>query len=547
MGARSTARPDGPTSPVRALWIATLMAAAFLVVCGQLVRLAATKQGTTLRLQAAEPIAESHARPDIVDRNGRLLATDLEGHSLYADPALVLDRDQVVERLAEVLPDLDRPALKRLLTDRSRRFVWIRRGLTPGLAQRIHDLGLPGLGFRREPMRTYPAGRLAGHLLGGVSIDNRGLSGLERHIDEAIGVETTLAAFDPVRPQVRTTIDIGVQHGVEEELAAAIARYSAAGASAVILDVENGEVLGAASLPETDPARPAEAQAADRIDRLRTATYELGSIFKTVTIAMALELGVVTPDTVLDVRVPLRLGRFIIRDLHPAGRPLTVREVFIRSSNVGAGRIALGVGADRQRAFLERLGLTESMRTEAGPVAPPQLPSRWDTSAVVTVSYGHGIAVAPLQFAAAAAALVNGGRRVAPTFVVRSGFLASGTSPANRVIAPETSAMVRELLRRNVTQPGGSGRRADVVGYEVGGKTGTAEIAANGAYQQRAVISSFLAAFPMSAPRYVLLVTLHEPRPSGETRGQITAGHTAAPVAARIIARAAPLLGLATH
>jgi cell division protein FtsI (penicillin-binding protein 3) len=547
MGARSTARPDGPTSPVRALWIATLMALAFLAVCGQLVRLAATKQGTALRLQAAEPIAESHARPDIVDRNGRLLATDLEGHSLFADPALVLDRDEVVERLAEVLADVDRVGLNRQLADRSRRFVWVRRGLTPGLAQRIHDLGLPGLGFRREPIRTYPAGRLAGHVLGGVSIDNRGLSGLERHIDEAIGVEATVGAFDPARPQVRTTIDIGVQHGIEEELAAAIARYSAAGASAVILDVDSGEVLGAASFPEIDPSRPVEAQDTDRIDRLRTATYELGSIFKTVTIAMALELGAVTPDTVLDVRVPLRMGRFIIRDLHPAGRPLTVREVFIRSSNVGAGRIALAVGADRQRAFLERLGLTEPMRTEVGPVAPPQLPARWDTSSLITISYGHGIAVAPLQFAAAAAALVNGGRRVTPTFIVRSGFLASGTSPADIVIAPETSAMVRDLLRRNVTQPGGSGRRADVPGYEVGGKTGTAEIAANGAYQERAVVASFLAAFPMSAPRYVLLVTLHEPKPSEETRGQITAGLTAAPVAARIIARAGPLLGLATH
>jgi cell division protein FtsI (penicillin-binding protein 3) len=547
MGATSTARPGGPTSPVRALWVATLMAVAVLAVGGQLVRLAATKQGTTLRLQAAEPIAESHARPDIVDRNGRLLATDLEGHSLYADPALVLDRDQVVERLAEVLPDLDRAGLNRQLADRSRRFVWIRRGLTPGLAQRIHNLGLPGLGFRREPIRTYPAGRLAGHVLGGVSIDNRGLSGLERHIDEAIGVEATLGAFDPARAQVRTTIDIGVQHGIEEELAAAIARYSAAGASAVILDVDSGEVLGAASFPEIDPARPVEAQAADRIDRLRAATYELGSIFKTVTMAMAFELGVVSPDAVVDVRVPLRVGRFLIRDLHPAGRPLTVREVFIRSSNVGAGRIALAVGVDRQRAFLERLGLTETMRTEAGPITPPQLPGRWDTSALVTISYGHGIAVAPLQFAAAAAALVNGGRRVAPTFIVRTGFLASGLSASDRVIAHETSAMIRELLRRNVTQSGGGGRRADVAGYEVGGKTGTAEIAANGAYQERAVIASFLAAFPMGAPRYVLLVTIHEPRPSEETRGQITAGQTAAPVAARIIARTAPLLGLASH
>jgi cell division protein FtsI (penicillin-binding protein 3) len=543
MRARFAARPNVVTSPIRALWLATIVALAFLAVSAQLVRLAALRQGA-MRIEAAAPIAESYARPDLIDRNGRLLATDLEGHSLYADPALILDRDEVIERLVETLPDLDTVALKRQLGDRSRRFVWVRRGLTPGQAQRVHDLGLPGLGFRREPIRTYPTGRLAGHILGGVNIDNRGLSGLERYIDEAVGVEAALSAPDADRPPVRTTIDLGVQHSLEEELSAAVARYSAAGASAVIMDVENGQVLGAASLPDVDPSRPDEAQQPDRIDRLRIGTYELGSIFKIMTVAMALDDGVVTLDSVFDVRVPLTIGRYLIRDLHPAGRPLTVREIFVHSSNVGAGRIALATGADRQRAFLARLGLAEPMRTEVGPITPPQLPDRWDTSALVTISYGHGIAVAPLQFAAAAATLVNGGRRVAPTFVVRSGLLASRLQPAERVIRPQTSAMIRELLRRNVTQPGGTGRRADVPGYEVGGKTGTADIAANGGYRERAVIASFLAAFPMSAPRYVLLVTIHEPKPSAETNGQVTAGLNAAPVAARIIARAAPLLGL---
>jgi cell division protein FtsI (penicillin-binding protein 3) len=543
MRARFAARPNVVTSPIRALWLATIVALAFLAVSAQLVRLAALRQGA-MRIEAAAPIAESYARPDLIDRNGRLLATDLEGHSLYADPALILDRDEVIERLVETLPDLDTVALKRQLGDRSRRFVWVRRGLTPGQAQRVHDLGLPGLGFRREPIRTYPTGRLAGHILGGVNIDNRGLSGLERYIDEAVGVEAALSAPDADRPPVRTTIDLGVQHSLEEELSAAVARYSAAGASAVIMDVENGQVLGAASLPDVDPSRPDEAQQPDRIDRLRIGTYELGSIFKIMTVAMALDDGVVTLDSVFDVRVPLTIGRYLIRDLHPAGRPLTVREIFVHSSNVGAGRIALATGADRQRAFLARLGLAEPMRTEVGPITAPQLPDRWDTSALVTISYGHGIAVAPLQFAAAAATLVNGGRRVAPTFVVRSGLLASRLQPAERVIRPQTSAMIRELLRRNVTQPGGTGRRADVPGYEVGGKTGTADIAANGGYRERAVIASFLAAFPMSAPRYVLLVTIHEPKPSAETNGQVTAGLNAAPVAARIIARAAPLLGL---
>jgi cell division protein FtsI (penicillin-binding protein 3) len=267
-------------------------------------------------------------------------------------------------------------------------------------------------------------------------------------------------------------------------------------------------------------------------------------VFKIITVAMALDYGLATLDTVYDVRVPLSFGRFLIRDLHPAGRPLTVREIFIRSSNVGAGQLALAAGADRQRAFLARLGLVEPMRTEAGPVTPPQLPRRWGTPELITISYGHGIAVAPLQFAAAAAALVNGGRRIAPTFVVRPGFVRAGLEPGERVVEEQTSAMIRELLRRNVTQAGGTGRRADVPGYEVGGKTGTAEIAGSGGYREHAVVASFLAAFPISAPRYLLLVTINEPKPSEETRGQITAGFNAAPVAARIIARAAPLVGL---
>jgi cell division protein FtsI (penicillin-binding protein 3) len=209
MRARFAARPNVVTSPIRALWLETIVALAFLAVSAQLVRLAALRQGA-MRIEAAAPIAESYARPDLIDLNGRLLATDLEGHSLYADPALILDRDEVIERLVETLPDLDTVALKRQLGDRSRRFVWVRRGLTPGQAQRVHDLGLPGLGFRREPIRTYPTGRLAGHILGGVNIDNRGLSGLERYIDEAVGVEAALSAPDADRPPVRTTIDLGV-------------------------------------------------------------------------------------------------------------------------------------------------------------------------------------------------------------------------------------------------------------------------------------------------------------------------------------------------
>ena len=522
--------------------IAGLTACAFLAVAAQLVRLAVLAPAG-VRIQAAEPLVVSFTRPDIVDRKGRLLATDLQAFSLYADPTLVIDVDDAAEKLTAVFPEMPAAELRGQLADRTRRFIWLRRGLSPGLAQRVHDLGIPGVSFRPEPRRTYPQGRLAGHVLGGVSIDNRGLAGLERHIDDALGLESGLSG-ELQRPPVVLTLDIGVQHGLEEELALALAHYRASGVAGVILDVGSGEILAAASLPDVDPARPGEALDADRIDRLQVATYELGSVLKAFTVAMALNAGLVRPDTVLDVRAPLQAGRYLIRDLHPSGRPLTVREIFIQSSNVGAGLIAQAAGVEKMRAFLTRAGLAEPMRSEVGAISAPRLPQRWGEAELITVAYGHGLAVAPLQFAAAAAALVNGGLRVRPTYV-RSmpGVVAPVSAPA-RVVSAETSAAMRDLMRRAVTQPNGTGRRADVAGFEVGGKTGTAEMADPAGYRAKSVVASFLAAFPISAPRHLLLVTLIEPKPGADTNGQITAGVNAAPVAGRIIARTGHLLSM---
>jgi cell division protein FtsI (penicillin-binding protein 3) len=350
------------------------------------------------------------------------------------------------------------------------------------------------------------------------------------------------------RPPVTLSLDLGVQHGVEEELSAAMALYGARAAAGIILDVDTGEVVAAVSLPDVDPGRPTEAQEPDRIDRLQIATYELGSVFKVFTIAMAMELNLAQPSTVIDVRVPLQIGRWAIRDLHPSGRPLTVREVLVRSSNIGATKLALMAGTDRQRAFLGRLGLLDAIRSEAGAVTPPNLPGRWTEIETATIGFGHGIAVAPMQFAGAAAALVNGGYRVSPTFLRPDPrIVRAAREERERVVSGETSRRVRKMLRSAVTMPGATGRRADVPGYDVGGKTGTAEIAGRGGYRAMAVVSSFLAAFPMSGPRYLLLVSLIEPKPASGTNGQITAGVNAAPVAAGIIARSAPLLGVLPH
>lgn len=522
----------------RLRWIVAVTALVFVVVAGQLVRLAMRGQQPA-RMAMAEPIARTFARPDIEDRNGRLIATDLEGQSVFADPVLVIDPDEASERLSALFPGLDPTELRRQLADKTKRFVWIRRGLTPGMARRVLELGLPGISFRREPKRAYPLGRFAGHVLGRVGIDNQGVAGIERWIDESIGVDPYVPGAQPQRPPVRLTIDMGVQHALEEELSVAQTLYRAAGGAGIVLDVETGEVMGAASVPDIDPTRPQELQDADRLDRVQAGIYELGSVFKTATLAMALDDHSVTPDTIFDVREPLRVGRFLIRDPHPLGRPLTVREIFIHSSNIGAGMIARNEGAARQQAFLGQLGLLGQMRTEAGPMTPPRLPQRWGEAEVLTIAFGHGLAVPPLQFVAGMAALVNGGTRVAPTFVVGP---RPGVMP-QRVVAPETSAKIRELMRRNVLV--GTGKRAEVPGYEVGGKTGTAELAVKGGYAEKSVIASFLAAFPMRAPRYMVFVMLNEPNPAPDTAGQITAGLNAAPIAGRIIARVAPVLGVA--
>ena len=551
-----TAAVMRPAAPIAALALTTadgagarLLGRARLVLCGvllafgliggQLVRLA-LRASPEIKVALAEPLARSWSRPDIVDRHGRLLATDVGMHSLYADPQLAQDVDEAMEKLATVLPGLDASELRKVLADKSRRFAWVARGLSPRQAQRVHALGLPGLAFRTELKRVYPQGALAGHMLGTVNTDNRGIAGIERMLDEAGRVEAVQGPARASGPAVRMSLDIGVQHALAEELKQACARYTASAAAGLVLDAGSGEILGAVSLPEVDPARPADWLDQAHTDKLTGGTFELGSIFKTLTIAMVLEAGMADLDKLYDVRQPLIAGPYVIKDLYPQGRPLTVREIFLHSSNVGAGMLALEAGAERQRAFLERMGLTEPMRTEAGPVATPLLPKHWGRIETITVGYGHGLAVAPVQFAVAVAALINGGVQVTPTLLARSG----DAGAPQRLISAATSARLREIMRLNVTNAQGTGRHAEADGYRVGGKTGTAEMPGRGGYREKSVISSFAGAFPMDAPKYVVLVLLFEPH-TGEGHGdKITAGLNAAPATARIVERIAPLLGV---
>ncbi|RUP08829.1 MAG: penicillin-binding protein 2 [Hyphomicrobium sp.] len=515
---------------------------AFAVVGVQLLVLAAGRH-SDIALAISEPVAAtSFSRPDIVDRNGRLLATDLEAPSIFADPGVVLDRDEVVEKLSTVLPDLNSSELMRALSDRSRRFVWVRRGVSPAIAQKVHDLGLPGVSFRYELKRAYPGGKMAGHALGYVDVDNRGVAGIEKYIDDKVGVDPVHSAVLSNRPPVRLSLDLGVQHALEDELDDAMRRYQPEGAAGAILNIKTGEILASASLPQVDPSWPMQALDDKHIDRMTGGTYELGSVFKTLTLAMAFDEGLAKPDTVLDVRQPLEAGRFTVTDMHPSRRPLTVTEVFTHSSNVGAGMLALEAGPEKLQAFLKKAGILEPMQTEAGTIATPQVPSRWNRATTITASFGHGIAVAPLQFAAAAATLFNGGKTVHPTFLRK---FDAGTADGKPVISAATSREMAELMRANVVDKDGTGGKADVPGYRVGGKTGTADIASKGGYTSNAVISSFLAAFPTDDPQYLTFVVLFEPKGIPDTKGHRTGGTNAAPVTGELIARVAAQLGVA--
>ncbi len=547
---RRTALPDNnPTlqSPKRRSAIVFLLATlAFTVVGSQLLRLAMIGQSKSQTTAAAirPRVATSYARPDIVDRNGRLLATDVAVPSLFADPARVLDTQEIVTKLQTVISGVDEAALKHALADKNRRFAWIKRQLPPSLAQDVHDLGLPGLAFRDEIGRVYPRTQMAGHILGAVDVDNKGLGGFESYIDRRGWVRQVYGVTRSEHAPIQMSLDLAVQQALTVELGDAMRRYKAKAAAGIVLNVKTGEILAAASRPRVDPENTHIARNKINPDRIIASTYELGSVFKMFTVAMALDAGRVTPTTKIDVRAPLKAGGHTITDLHPSSRPLTVAEVFLKSSNIGSGALALEVGKDLQQAFLSRIGLTGDLITEAGAVAHPQLPTNWGEAETATVSYGHGIAVAPLQFASAAAALVNGGRFVRPTFLRQDKTSYLKGAP---IIKRSTSRQLRNLMRRNVRDRSGTGRRADVLGYRVGGKTGTAELPSRGGYNKKAVISSFVAAFPMDDPAYLTLVMLFEPQPVAETLGSITAGRNAAPATGRLIKRIAPLLDVAAR
>lgn len=494
-------------------------------------------------LDAGNPYGSSGvfaARPDLLDRNGEVLATDVKTFSMFAEPRRVIDADEVVDGLAKVFPELDSDRIRKRM-DSKRGFMWLKREITQDEQRRIHRMGLPGVGFVNENRRFYPGHQTASHILGHVNVDNEGIAGIEKHIDgqgladlQEIGLQME-RNLEPV--QLAT--DLRVQHIVRDELTKAMERYKAIAAIGIVMDVHTGEVIAMSSQPDYDPNIPAQALEKDRMNRASAGVFEMGSIFKTFTTAMALDSGKVSIHDRFDARRPIRVSRYTIGDFHGKHRVLSVPEVYIYSSNIGTAKMALEVGLDGHQEFLSRLGLMDRLHTELPESADPQSPSKWSQISAMTISFGHGISVSPLQTAAAAVALVNGGKLIPPTFFPRSAEEADAV--ATQVVSKETSDMMRYLMRLNVLK--GSGRRAEVQGYRLGGKTGTAEKVVDGKYSSSVRFNSFLAAFPMDDPQYLVLVVIDEPKPEKKGIGA-TAGLNAAPTLAAIVKRAAPMLGV---
>jgi cell division protein FtsI (penicillin-binding protein 3) len=508
------------------------------VIGGRLVQYGLEQPETVSSIAPADRLMAS--RPDLLDRNGEVLATDIRTVSLFAEPHRIVDIDEAIEKIRTVLPDLDSRGTYQKLSSNSR-FQWLRRQLTPKQQSQILALGIPGIGFRPEKRRFYPGGATASHVVGHVNIDNRGVAGMERYVDSqgladltALGMTTD----QPLEP-VKLSIDLRVQAIAREVVYSWIQQTKAIGAGAVVLDVHTGEVLAMVSAPDYDPNNPAEGAKEGWLNRMSNGTFEMGSTFKSFTIAMGLDSGRVNINDSFDARLPIRIGGFTIKDFHGKGRVLSVPEIFQYSSNIGTAKIADTVGIDGHKEFLTRLGLLSKMQTELPEVAQPSQPREWKKINSITISFGHGVSTTPLQTAIAGAALVNGGKLIEPTFLPRTREQADLV--AKTVLKPGTSKDMRFLFDWNGIN--GSGRNARVEGFDVGGKTGTADKVVNGRYAHDKNFNAFLAAFPIYDPQYVVLTFIDEPR-TDKGNGAALAGNTAAPMVKEIISRSAAILGV---
>lgn len=539
---RARARAEG-----RLLVLGVFFFCAFLVVGARMGLLATSEAHEPLASASGASIATQRA--DIVDREGRILATNFETHSLYAQPPLMVDPIAAAEGLAKVFPDLDKDRLIKDFTGK-RKFIWIKKRISPEQKQAVHDIGDPGLLFGPREMRLYPNGTLAAHVLGGAGFGKEGVNAAE--VIGVAGVEKQFDGYlrDPANgaKPLQLSLDLTVQAAAERVLLGGMKIMNAKGASSVLMDVHTGEVISVASLPAFDPndrPRPPtgglDPSDSPLFNRAVQGVYELGSVFKIFAAAQAIDLGLVNSETIIDTSGPMRVGGFPIGEFRKKNYgKLSVEDIIVKSSNRGTGRLAMQIGPKRQKDFLNALGMLdptpfEIVEAQGG---HPLLPKQWGELSTVTISYGHGLSTSPMHLAAGYAAIANGGQYVSPTILRQK-----GPQYGPRVMSPTAARQARKMLRKVVTS--GTASFGEVPGYAVGGKTGTADKPKpGGGYYKDKVIATFATIFPANDPKYVLVVTLDEPSITAYGEKRRTAGWTAVPVAAEMIGRVAPLLGL---
>jgi cell division protein FtsI (penicillin-binding protein 3) len=477
-------------------------------------------------------VPQKHAAPslltrgDIVDRNGELIARDLPADDLYARPRLLKDKHRAALGLA-VATGSDVNRLSAVLKDKYSSAL-IARQLSPTARAQVAMLKLPGLEYVPNSKRYYPDGRMTAQVIGVTDLDGKGVSGLE------LGLEKQLRSGTG---PIATSLDMRVQFIVAHEAQASMEEFRARAAGGLVMDVRSGEVLALVSLPDFDPNSREFATGDSGRNIMVQDVYELGSVFKILAFALAIDNHTIRLDEYLPIGNGFKMGRYTIHEAERMPPALAARDILAQSSNIGTAQIALRSGAERQRAFLSKLGLLSPRTSELPERARPLYPSHWGAIETATIGFGHGVSVSPLSFASAVSSVVNGGHRVEPTLLKRSAGV-----PGEQVVSAQTSATVRELLRYVVTN--GTGKKADVPGYDVGGKTGSAEKPGRHGYQAHKLVTSFCAVFPIENPRYLVFVVLDEPHGTKATGGFALAGYTAAPLAQHVIARIAPLLGV---
>lgn len=515
------------------------------------------KMGQVSATVPEEPRAEASGTPilaqraDIVDRNGRILATNRVTNSLYAQPREMVDPVHAAQELARIFPDLDQDRLIRDFTGK-RKFLWIKKKIAPEQQQAVHDIGEPGLLFGPREERLYPNGKLAAHILGGTKFGREGVMSAEIVGQSGIEKERDSYLSDPSNGDkpLQLSIDLTVQSTVREVLYGGMRMLDAKGAAAVMMDAQTGEIIAMVSLPDFDPnSRPTFAGQKDgenpRFNRAVQGVYELGSTFKIFAAVQAMEIGLATPETLIPAKPPFRWGKYTIGEFegHNYGPTLSLNDMIVKSSNVATAHVAQQIGVERQQSFLKSLGFFEATPVELSeaPSGKPLLPPHWSELSTLTIGFGHGLSASPLHLATAYASVLNGGTRVEPTLIKRTGFTPKGP----RVVREEVSIAARSMLRQVVSNPAGTASFAEVPGYHVGGKTGTAnKPKPTGGYYDDRNINTFASIFPAENPKYVLIVTMDEASDTSGPKPRRTAGWTAVPVAAEVIRRTAPLMGM---